>query len=215
MSPLYTLNSLVILLSIAKLQKNTWDHLQQVFHKLCNAELAMKLSNCHFYAKEIQYLHHVLSPTGIKPLPSKTAAIKLINPPKNAKQVRAFPGLAGYYCRLIKNFPHIAKSLTALTPHNVKFVWTSSQLTKFDTPKRTLLVAPSTSSQLTAFKTLKMALLVAPILHCPDPSKCYIVYTDSSDDPCRAQLSQEHDGQELPIAFSHTHLQTPNGNGAL
>ena len=28
------------------------DHLQQVFHKLCDAELTMKLSKCHFLAKE-------------------------------------------------------------------------------------------------------------------------------------------------------------------
>ena len=50
-----------------------------------------------------------------------------------------------------------------------------------------------------------MCFLQAPILHYPDPSKIYIVYTDASDDGCGAQLSQEHDGQELPVAFlSHT-----------
>ena len=34
-----------------------------------------------------------------------------------------------------------------------------------------------------------------------DPNKKYNVYTDASDDTCRAQLSQEHDGIEFPIAF--------------
>ena len=35
------------------------------------------------------------------------------------------------------------------------------------------------------------------------------MYTDASDDACRAQLSQEHDGTEFPIAFlSHTFLET-------
>ena len=58
------------------------DHIQQVFHKICNAELTMKLRKCHFFAKGIQYLGHVLSTTGIKPLPSKMTAIKLMNPPK-------------------------------------------------------------------------------------------------------------------------------------
>ena len=58
------------------------DDLLQVFHKLCNAELTMKLSKCHFFTKEIQHLGHVLSTTGIKLLPSKTATIKLMNPPK-------------------------------------------------------------------------------------------------------------------------------------
>ena len=36
----------------------------------------------------------------------------------------------------------------------------------------------------------------------------YIVYTNASDDTCRAQLSQEHDGTEFPIAFLlHTFLE--------
>ena len=66
----------------SKTAKEHLDHLQQVFHKLCNAELTIKLSKCHFFPKEILYLAHVMSSTGIKPLPSKTPAIKLMNPPK-------------------------------------------------------------------------------------------------------------------------------------
>ena len=33
--------------------KEHMKHLQQVLHKLCNAELTMKLSKCHFFAKEL------------------------------------------------------------------------------------------------------------------------------------------------------------------
>ena len=59
---------------------------------------------------------------------------------------------------------------------------------------------------------LKEAIVQAPILHYPNPNKKYIVYTDASDDACRAQLSQEHDGTEFPIAyFCHTPSQKPNG----
>ena len=147
----------------------------------------MQLSKCHFFAKEIKYLGHILSNTDIKSLPSKTEAIKLMKPPKTAKQVRAFLGLVGYYCKFIKNFTHIAKPPTAPTQHDAKFIWPSRHLT--------------------AFNTLKSALLDIPILHYPDPSKHYIVYMDASDDTCGVQLSQEHDGQELPFAFlSHTFL---------
>ena len=52
-------------------------------------------------------------------------------------------------------------------------------------------------------------MIQAPILHCPDPNKRYKVYTDASDGACGAQLSQEHDGMEFPVAFlSHTFLET-------
>ena len=65
----------------------------------------------------------------------------------------------------------------------------------------------------TAFLNLKEAIIQAPILHYPDPNK-YIVYTDASDDACRAHLSQEHDGKEFPIVFCHIHSQKPSEHGA-
>ena len=117
----------------SKTAKEHLNHLHQIFHKYLVSELTMKLSKCHFFAKEIQYLGHVLSSTGIKPLPSKTAPIKLMNSPKNAKQVRGFLGLVGYYCKFINNFTCITKPLTALTCHDAKFGWTSSHLTAFNT----------------------------------------------------------------------------------
>ena len=53
----------------------------------------------------------------------------------------------------------------------------------------------------TAFLHLKEVIIQAPILCYPDPNKKYIVYADVSDDACGAQLSQEHDGTEFPVAF--------------
>ena len=48
--------------------------------------------------------------------------------------------------------------------------------------------------------------MVVPILQYP---KCYMVYTDGSDDACGAQLSQEHNDQEFPVAFlSHMFTDT-------
>ena len=59
------------------------------------------------------------------------------------------------------------------------------------------------------FLTLKELVIQAPILCYPNPKNCYIVYTDASDDTFGAQLSQEHDVTELPIAFlSHTFTST-------
>ena len=56
---------------------------------------------------------------------------------------------------------------------------------------------------------LKESISQAPILHYPNLQKCYIIYTDASNDACRAQLSQEHDGMEFPIGFSsHTFMET-------
>ena len=84
----------------------------------------MKLSKCHFFSKDIQYLRHILSTKGICPLPSKTQAIQKMHPPTTFKQVHAFLGLVGYYRKFIKKFAKIAKPLTLLTRQQVKFEWT-------------------------------------------------------------------------------------------
>ena len=108
------------------------SHIQMVFEKLRTANLSMKKSKCNFFSKEIQYLGHILSATGIRPLPSKTQAIQCMNPPTSPKQVRAFLGLVGYYRKFIKNFAKIAKPLTLLTRQQVKFGWTPDHQTAFE-----------------------------------------------------------------------------------
>ena len=75
------------------------------------------------FLKEIQYLGHILSATGIQLLPSKTHAIQHMNPPTTPKQVRAFLGLVGYCRKFTRGFTKIAKPLTLLTRQQVKFDW--------------------------------------------------------------------------------------------
>ena len=116
-----------------------------------------------------------------------------MNPPTTPKQVRAFLGLVGYYRKFIKGFTKIAKPLTLLTRQQVKFDWTPEHQE--------------------AIIHLKEAIVQAPILHYPNPNKVYIIYTDASDDACGAQLSQEHDGTEFPVAFYPTLLLKHGTNG--
>ena len=85
----------------SKTTQDHLDHLQQVFYKLWFAKLSIVIS---FLCQKIQYLGHNLSSTGIKLLPSKTEAIREMQPPKNDKQVQAFLGLVGYYQKFIKIF---------------------------------------------------------------------------------------------------------------
>ena len=165
------------------------EHIKTVFEKLRHAKLSMKLSKCHFFAKEIQYLGHILGVEGIKPVPAKTEAIRAMQPPVNLNQVHAFLGLVGYYRKFIKNFAKIAKPLTMLTQMDVKFEWKETHHS--------------------AFMKLREAIIQAPILQYPDTTKPYIVYTDASNDACRAQLSQTHDRTKFPVAFlSHTFTDT-------
>ena len=68
------------------------DHIKHIFEKLRSTHLSMKLSKCHFFTKEVQYLGHILSTKDIRPLPSKTQAFQNMHPLKKPKQVRTFLG---------------------------------------------------------------------------------------------------------------------------
>ena len=171
----FTIAYLDDIIIFSKTPQEHLSHIHMTFEKLRSANLSMKKSKCSFFTKEIQYLGHILSDTGIRLLPSKTHAIQNINPPTTPKQVRPFLGLVGYYRKFIRGFAKIAKPLTMLTRQQVKFDWTPEHQE--------------------AFIHLKEAIVQAPILHYPNPNKTYIVYTDTSNDACGAQLSQEHNGE--------------------
>ena len=148
------------------------------------------MSKCNFFSKEIQLLGHILSATGIQPLPYKDTCHKTHATTKLCpNKFGPFLGLIRYYRKFIKGFAKIGKPLTMLTRQQVKFGWT---------PMHHI-----------AFLHLKEAIIQAPILCYPDPNKRYIVYTDDSDECMQSKLSQEHDGAEFPVVFlSHTFTET-------
>ena len=63
------------------------SYIRKVFKKLQSAKLSMKMSKCNFFSKETQYVGHILSTTGIQPLPSKIHAIQHMHLPTTPKQV--------------------------------------------------------------------------------------------------------------------------------
>ena len=80
----------------------------------------MKLSKCHFFTKEIQYLGHILSTKGIQTLPSETQAIQNMHPPQTP-----------------------VKPLTFLTCQQVKFDWTPTHHEAFLKLKESIIQAPT------------------------------------------------------------------------
>ena len=104
----FTIAYLDNIIIFSKTPQEHLSHIRMVFEKLKLANLSMKNSKCSFFSKEIQYLGHILSATGIRPLPAKTCAIQHMQPPTTPKQVRAFLGLIGYYRKFIKGFAKIA-----------------------------------------------------------------------------------------------------------
>ena len=102
--------------------------------------------------------------------------------PQNAKQVKQFLGLVGYYTKFIPHFSDIARPLTQLTRKNEGFNW-STECDK-------------------CFHLLKDYLQEALILRYPDPTADYTLYTDASKYAYAGVLTQSIDRTDHSLAYT-------------
>ena len=97
-------------------------HIQIVMNRLKVVQLKLKKSKCSFFKKELYYLGHLLTTGGVKPQIEKVKAIHEMKLPTNAKGVREFLGLVGYYRKFINRFVDAARPLPKLTRKDSKFI---------------------------------------------------------------------------------------------
>ena len=135
-----------------------------------------------FLQKAHSILGHLISDKGIQPLPEKLESIAKMPVPQNAKLIKQFLGLVGYYRKFVPHFSDIARPLTQLTRKNEGFNWT----TECDK----------------CFHMLKDYLQEAPILRYLDPAADYILYTDASKYAYAGVLTQSIDGTDHPVAYT-------------
>jgi hypothetical protein len=122
-------------------------------------------------------LGHVISSAGVATDDSKISAVRDWPTPTDAKQLRSFLGLAGYYRKFVRNYASISKPLTALLTKFTPYIWT-----------------PATDL---AFRILKEALVSAPVLALPDFAAQFTIETDTCEYGIGAVLLQKGH----PLAF--------------
>ncbi|KAJ0790046.1 putative nucleotidyltransferase, Ribonuclease H [Helianthus annuus] len=135
-------------------------HLRCILELLHREKLYAKFSKCEFWLREVQFLGHVVSESGIQVDPAKVEAVMNWQEPRTPTEIRSFLGLAGYYRRFIGNFSRIAAPLTSLTKKKEKFIWGPKQQESFD--------------------ILKQRLSNAPVLTLPEGTEEFVVYCDAS-----------------------------------
>ncbi|KAK1694281.1 hypothetical protein QYE76_010978 [Lolium multiflorum] len=152
-------------------------HLKIVLQILREHQLYAKFSKCKFWLDSVEFLGHVITKEGIAVNPSKVQSVLEWKSPKNAKEIRGFLGMAGYYRRFIEGFSKIAGPMTKLLKKNTPFVWTDECET--------------------SFQTLKEKLTTAPVLAVPEPGKDYTVYCDASKNGLGCVLMQDRENKEF------------------
>ena len=100
------------------------QHLEMIFQRLRETDLKLKMEKCSFLKKHTQYLGHIVSGEGIKPVPEKLSSIQRMPCPYTPKEVKQFLGLVGYYRKFIPQYADTARPLNALTRKDTEFEWT-------------------------------------------------------------------------------------------
>ena len=97
------------------------DHLRAIFTVLRDACLFGNLAKCTFCTDHVSFLGYVVTPQGIEVDEAKIQALKGWPIPQMITQVQSFLGLAGFYCRFVKDFSTIAAPLNELTKKVLHF----------------------------------------------------------------------------------------------
>ena len=140
----------------------------------------MKPSKCEFACASVIYLGHIVSKDGVSPDAEKIRLVEEFPTPSNAKNIKQFLGLSGYYRRFVKDFSRTASPLTEILRKDVTFKWTPECQVAFD--------------------TLKKALINTPILAYPDFSKECNLYVDASGKAVGMILGQVQSNADRIIA---------------
>jgi len=158
-------------------------HLITVLTKLNDSNLVINLKKCKFFTDEVQFLGHLVSHKGVRPLPSKLDAIAQIKLPKTVTNLRSFLGAVNFYHRFIADASSLLAPLTSLAtgPKNAPIRWSDSSITTFETIKTRL-------SNLVSLKFY-------------NPKAELQLTTDASDFAIGAVLSQIENGVSEPLEF--------------
>ena len=68
------------------------QHIRIFFQRLREADLKLKNSKCNYFKTHVQYLGHLVSGKGIRPLPEKLDSIKKMPAPTTPKEIKQFLG---------------------------------------------------------------------------------------------------------------------------
>jgi hypothetical protein len=114
--------------------------------------------------------------------PQWVEAIKVINFPRNKKEIQSFLGKINFLRRFIPNFVEIVKDLTDMLKKDNDVKWSSEA--RF------------------SFEQIKKSLGEAPVLVSPNYSKDFLIFSFASENTIVAVLLQKNDeNYEQPIAF--------------
>ena len=163
------------------------DRTAGVLKRLREKELTVNPDKCEFLKKEIIYMGHKLSASGISPDQEKVDTIMSLQPPTNVKELRSFLGMITYCSRFMPSFASITDPLRKLLKKDHKWEWSNIHQE--------------------TFLRLKELLISSQTLSYYNPQAYTEIVTDASPVGLGAVIAQQQsDGTIRPISYASRSL---------
>ncbi|GFY54966.1 transposon Tf2-12 polyprotein [Trichonephila inaurata madagascariensis] len=122
------------------------SHLKQVFQRLQDAGLVIKVVKCQFLQTEVDFLGHHISVNGIEPSKERMKINEDFKLPETVKELRRYSGVIKFYHRFI---PNATENQAVLSNYfkgkksndKNKIYWTEESVQAFENSKRQLCKA--------------------------------------------------------------------------
>ena len=158
------------------------EQLKSLLQRLKVNGIVVNKDKCLFGQSQIEFLGHLVTKDGIKPLQKRVQAALEFSTPDTAKQLKCFSGMFNFYRRFIRHAAAVVFPLTRALKGDPKTItWTEDMDL--------------------AFNEAKHALAKATLLAYPNYSLPIQLVTDVSKQALGAVLQQGVDGEPQPLAF--------------
>ncbi|MDY7090545.1 MAG: RNase H-like domain-containing protein, partial [Actinomycetota bacterium] len=175
----------------SKNEKEHLQHLIQVFQRVQEHNLKLRLIKCKFFMRQIKYLGLIVNEAGIQCDQSYVQKLIKMRPPSGSADLARFLGMVQWLGRFIPNLSKLTGHFSSMKNKGFKWGEIEEEL----------------------FEALKTAIENAKILRHPDFSKEFYVQTDASNKAIGAVLLQDFGNEVLePIEFASRKLSQTEQN---
>ena len=155
--------------------------LDLIFARVLDSNMKLNPEKAEFLTGTVKYLGMNVTGDTFSIANKKLETINNLPPPSNKKQVMSQFALFQYYKKFVPCFSDIARPIQKLLKSKTEFKWTE------ECDK--------------AHKTMKHAFACQLNLHLPQETGLFTLHTDASSYAAAAVLSQQQDGDMVPLAF--------------
>ena len=177
------------------LKESHINKLEDILSALLKNGLKISPKKCQLFKTSLQYMGNEMfiesKKVCMKPLRSRLEAIQKLQPPKTSKGCRSFAGVVNFLSMFCPELQKLLKPIYDLTRKGRPFYWGKEQQD--------------------SFTEIKCRLVKPPILHMPNKTGRFHLYSDTSKHMTGSTL-YEIQGEIIPISFNAYGILEENRN---